>query len=90
MNDTERILSAIADLSLKVESLDKKIDKIEDRINKYDAVEIISAVRNSQEEMIAKIENIKISTASIEAVKNLRMDIAQGLREAEKRIEKTA
>ncbi len=77
-------------LEERMSRLEEKTSSIEQRINSYDAVEILSALREGQDRISAQIEGMRISTASTESVRNLRSDVAKELHEAAERIEKTA
>ena len=77
-------------LEERMSRVEEKTSSIEQRINSYDAVEILSALREGQDRISAQIEGMRISTASTESVRNLRSDVAKELHEAAERIEKTA
>ena len=77
-------------LEERMSRLEEKTSSIEQRINSYDAVEILSALREGQDRISAQIEGMRISTASTESVRNLRSDVAKEPHEAAERIEKTA
>lgn len=88
--DITSLKSDVRRLEERMSGLEEKTSSIEQRINSYDAVEILSALREGQDRISAQIEGMRISTASTESVRNLRSDVAKELHEAAERIEKTA
>ena len=77
MTDTERILEAIGKLQSKVESLER---------GQQENAKMMKAALHWLEMTDAKIDGLHVKSATTEAVRKVRQDVADSLREAASKI----
>lgn len=90
MANEEKIINILSGIQKEITEFRTETNDRLKKLEINDVASILSAVRESQEILSAKIDKLEISTATTKAIENIRHDIAKELREAANKIEKIA